>query len=327
MRFLEIIVLSVTAGIIVTACLILPEISLSTSSLAVLATTEWPVLAIDWLSGYGLAALLLIAGATPATPRLRTGRAGAMPGLDNGQGPALRRYLLGLGIAQVYSAIVALLGLGAWRLITAGIPPSVAAVAGSAGLRNGLGLILAGVLGGIAVSAAAVARRPNAAVPALSSDTAELRLLQLISESSTAQQRALAAALHEERAQVAAAVEASQRPVLEATKNLTTAVNRLGRGLRRALGEIRDAMPPQGEGWRGPGSGGTPSSTEGATAELWTAVSALSESVARLHDLTPPAAAGDRGIPASLAQLSSELDELLLEIDRDWGEDEPEPQP
>jgi hypothetical protein len=320
MRLLEIVVLSVAAGLIVTAFLVLPEILAAPSALTLLAMARWLELTIDWLSAYGLAALLLTAGALPPTGVPRLGRHGAISGSASGQSSALRRYLIGLAVVQFDTAVVALLALGSWRLIAEGAPLSGAAIIGSEGLRGGLGLILAAVLGGVAV-AAATERRRDQGVSA-SSETAELRLLRQIDQRLTAQP-SLAASEREERAQLMATIEASQRPVLEAAKNLTTAVNRLGRGLKRTLGEIRDAMPPQEQGWRGPGAAAPPS-TEGVTAELWAAVGALSESIAKLGDLAPPASAGQHNMPASLAQLSTELDALLHEIDRDWTEDEPQ---
>jgi hypothetical protein len=319
MRFSEIVVLSAAAGLIVIAFLVLPEIWAAPEALTLLVRARWLELTIDWLSAYGLAALLLTAGALPPTVPWRGGHR-AVSRSAGGQSPTLRRYLIGLAVVQFDTAAVALLALGSWRLVADGAPLSGAAIIASPGLRGGLGLILAAVLGGRAVAAAADRRRDQGV--STPSETAELRLLRQIEQRLTAQP-SVAASERGETAQLMATIEASQQPVLEAAKNLTTAVNRLGRGLKRTLGEIKDAMPPQGEGWRGPGAGAAPT-TEGVTAEIWAAVGALSESVAKLSDLAPSASAGQHNLPASLAQLSTELDTLLHEIDRDWAEDAPQ---
>jgi hypothetical protein len=316
MRFLGIVVLSVAAGLIATALLVLPEILAAPGDLTLLVMARWLELTIDWLWAYGLAALLLIAGALPPTAPRR-----AVSSSASGQRSTLWQYLIGLGIIQFDTAVVALLALGSWQLVTQGAPLSGTAIIGSAGLRDALGLILAAVLAGLAVAAATERQRDRGL--STSSETAELRLLRQIEQRLTADS-SFAASEREEREQLMITIEAGQRPVLEAAKNLTTSVNRLGRGLKRALGEIKDAMPPQGEGWRGAGTGAPPS-TEDMTAELWAAVGALSESAAILRDLAPPASAGQHNMPASLAQLSTELDTLLHEIDRDWAEDEDAP--
>lgn len=318
MRFFEIVVLSVAAGLIVTAFLVFPEISAAPGSLMPLVMARWPELAIDWASAYGLAAVLLVAGALPPiVPWWRRGHR-AVPISPSGRGSTLKRYMIGLGIVQFYTAVIGLLVLGSWRFVIEEAPLSGTSIIGSAGLRGGLGLVLAAVFAGLAVAGAAERRRDQGLGP--SSETAELRLLRQIDQRLIAQSSLAASERDERGEQLKVTIEAGQQQVLEAAKNLTTAVNRLGRGLKRALGEIKDAMPPQGEGWRGAGAGAP--STEGVTSELWAAVGVLSESVAKLSDLTP--ATSQRDMPASLAQLSSELDTLLHEIDRDWEEDVPQ---
>ncbi len=331
MRSWQIIVASAAAATIADALLFQPGGLPSRPELAALLLARWPAIAVAWLGLYGVSALVL----TTLAAFLEVGSLTPRRVWDDGA----RRYLVQLAVTQYFTSVVALLGLGLSDVPVETAPflflPSP--IGGSPALAACGAVVVVGLLGGLfltAVLATAESPELRPRAPGMRAG----RLLPEISEPPRASAAAPANAAADvvqlaeapapanataDVVQLAELIEREQRPVLEAVRDLATAVNRLRRDVRQGLIEIKVALQDRGSGRATESGSASPSAVEDAATELRAAVMAVDASVARLGDMASllsanesPAVAGrDALISAgSRSQLSTELQALLRDM-------------
>jgi hypothetical protein len=327
MRSWHIVAAGVIAGSIATGGLFAPEIIAFRTDLAGLFTARWQIFATVWLSAYGVTALVAATACFLATIgqtlRQITDTEGGESAARVTQAIVLPysagRYVVQLATTQYFTAVVALFGLGVWQSV-ASVPPAgltLRAIAATDPVRAGGLVLLIGLFGFFAVTGAAVWGKGK--IRRVVAGSAEQRLLREVVELLKARPAAPAEPAISDAAQLGALIEQGQRAVLEAITSLTTAVNQLSRGLRRTLGEIKDALREDG-GAASAGSVAHPLAIEGVTAELQAVVTSLTAAVASLGEMASlltarqtPAGVQPPAIPVS--QLSTELENLMREIE------------
>jgi hypothetical protein len=336
MRSWQIIVASATAATIAAGLLFQPGGFPSRPELAALFLAHWPAITVVWLGLYGVAALVLTMLAVFIDVRIVTPRRS----WDAEAG----RYFVQLAVTQYFTSALALLGLGLSRVPVETAPflflPSP--IGGSPALAVCGAVAVAGLLGGLFLTVALAA----AESPELRSRAPGVRAVRLLPEMSgpppaQAPAPANAAAdvtqLAEARApanatadvvQLAELIEREQRSVLEAVRDLATAVNRLRRDLRQGLVEIKVALQDRGSKQATELGSVSLSAAEDVATELRAAAAAVDASVARLGEMASllsanerPAVAGhDAPIsPGSRSQMSTELQALLRDMTRAGG--------
>ena len=240
MRSWQIIVASAAAATIADALLFQPGGFPSRPELAALLLAHWPAIAVVWLGLYGVTALVL----TTLAVFLEVGSLTPAGVWADGA----RRYFVQLAVTQYFTSVLALLALGLSHVPVETAPflflPSP--IGGSPALAACGAVVVVGLLGGLFLTAALV----TAESPELRSRAPGIRaarLLPEVSEPPRAQAPAPANAAADV-VQLAELIEREQRPVLEAVRDLATAVNRLRRDLRQGLGEIKVALQDRGIG-------------------------------------------------------------------------------
>jgi hypothetical protein len=313
MRSWQILVASAAVATIADALLFLPGGFPSRPELAALLLVHWPAIAVVWLGLYGVAALVLTMLAVflefgGLTPR-RVGDDWA------------RRFFVQLAVTQYFTSVLTLLGLGLSHVPIEMAPFLVlpSPLDGSPALTACGAVVVVGLLGGLFLTAALV----TVESPELRSRAPGIRAGRLLPEASEpprAQAPAPATAAADV-VQLAELIEPGQRSILEAVRDLATAVNRLRRDLRRGLDEIKVALQDRGSGQSTESGSVSPSAVEDAASELHAAVAAVDASVARLGEMAsllyeaPVVAGRDTPIsPSSRSQLSTELQELLRDM-------------
>ena len=340
MRSWQIIVASATAATIADALLFQPGGVPSRPELATLLLAHWPAITVVWLGLYGVAALVLTTLAVFLDLRIVTPR--------RGWDAEAERYIVQLSVTQYFTSVLALLGLGLSHVPVETAPflllPSP--IGGSPALAVCGAVAAAGLLGGLFLTAALTAAESpewQSRAPGIRA----ARLLPEISEPPPAQAPAPTNAaadvvpLAEARApanatadvvQLAELIEREQRSVLEAVRDLATAVNRLRRDLRQGLAEIKVGLQDRGSEQATESGSASLSAAEDAASELRAAAAAVDASVARLGEMASlllanetPAVAG-RETPkssASRSQLSAELQALLRDLTPAAGRGDP----
>jgi hypothetical protein len=328
MRSWQIIVASATAATIADALLLQPGGFPSRPELAALFLAHWPAITVVWLGLYGVAALVLTTLAVFFDVRIVTPRRS----WDAEAG----RYFVQLAVTQYFTSVLALLGLGLSHVPveTASFLFLPSPIGGSPALAVCGAVVVAGLLGGLFLTAALAA----AESPELRSRAPGVRAAHLLPEISgppPAQAPAPGNAAAE-AGQLAELIEREQRPVLEAVRDLVIAINRLRRDLRQGLVEIRVALQDRGSGQSTESGSASPSAAEDAAAEgaatrLRAAAAALDASVARLAEMAAVLSATEKAAvvgfegpmsPASRAQASTELQTLLREMTPAAGRDD-----
>jgi hypothetical protein len=331
MRSWQIIVASAAAATIADALLFQPGGFPSRPELAALFLAHWPAIAVVWLGLYGVTALVL----TTLAAFLEFGSVTPRRGWDDGA----RRYLVQLAVTQYFTSVLALLGLGLLHVPVETAPflflPGP--IGGSPALAACGAVVVVGLLGGLFLTAALI----TAESPELRSRASGIRagrLLPEVSEPPRAQAPAPANAAADavqfaeapapanaaaDTVQFAELIEREQRPILEAVRDLATAVNRLRRDLRQGLGEIKVALQDRGSGPSTEAGSASPSAVEDAATQLHAAAAAVDASVVRLGEMasllsaneTPGVAGRDAPkSPGSRSQMSTELQALLREM-------------
>jgi hypothetical protein len=315
MRSWQIIVASATAATIADALLLQPGGFPSRPELAALFLAHWPAITVVWLGLYGVAALVL----TTLAAFLEVGTltpAGVWAG-------GARRYFVQLAVTQYFTSILALLAFGLSRVPVETAPFLVlpSPIGGSPALAACAVVVVVGLFGTLFLTAALVTaerRELQSRAPGIRA----ARLLPEVTEPPRAQVPAAANAAADV-VQLAELIAREQRPVLEAVRDLATAVNRLRRDLRHGLGEIKVALQDRGSGHSTEPGFASPSAVADAATELRAAVAAVDASVARLGEMasllsvneTPSDAGRDAPIsPGARSELSTELQALLREL-------------
>lgn len=345
MKVWQIIAAGVVAAAAIDAVALLPDVPPTRAELLAFFVTSWPAAAVAWLSCYGvavagLATVVFIVETARARRRVAAADIGddrqflatyALP--PDARPPRealrpdravryvrrrwLRRYLYRLAATQYFTAVLALLVLGVPVKATwlAALPPGLgqAPALAACGILAGVGVL------GILLAAVAGVLPLGRLVARLTRESRELRLL-----------REIAAAMRErpmgtapEGPQLTDLIEQSQRPVLEAVKELATSINRLGRGLRQTLHEIAERLPADVPA-QGASTAMSRGEIEAASIELRALLSSFGGWVTKLTGwaetlaandgtTTPPLYPAVRSEP--LLRLSAELQELLLEMD------------
>jgi hypothetical protein len=120
-----------------------------------------------------------------------------------------------------------------------------------------------------------------------------------------------------------ALIEAGQRAVLDALKELATSMNGMGHAVRLSLDEIKGALQDRGPDRTAETEAPSATVGEGAVGGLHAAVLALNDSINRLEEIssllslehTPTATRAATPLPGgSTASLSTELQDLLREL-------------
>jgi hypothetical protein len=224
------------------------------------------------------------------------------------------RYFGHLFVTQYFLSVLILLVLGIAR-----VPVDVAwwpvlpeLAATSPALCGGAAVLLVGFLGWL-LSAVAVALRADAARRP-PEGTVELQQLR---EAIQHLQAATATARTPDTAGVREAIEHGQRLVLEAVKDLATAVNRVSQSLRQQLDETRALREMLSS--RQPNEQAGSAAIEHATTRLEGAAAAVTEAVARLEETVPFArerASNALEYPpaGSRTRLSAELQALVTQL-------------
>ncbi|MGC2416026.1 MAG: hypothetical protein WA459_25445 [Stellaceae bacterium] len=324
MRSWQIIFASAVAAIIADALLFVPRALPWRPETAALLLAHWPAIAVVWLGAYGAAALVLTT--LVVFLEIRGGAAPARSGRD-----WARRYVAGLAVAQYFTTNLSLFGLGALRVPIETAPflflPSP--IGGSLALAVCGAVIVVGLLGGLFLAAALVTTQS----PELRSDAPGIRaarLLPKVGEPPPAQAPAPPNAVAD-AAPLAELIAREQRPVLEAIRDMATAVNRLRRDLRHGLDEIKVALEDRRSGESTEAGFASPSAVEHAATELRAAVAAIDTSVAKLGEITSLMSANETLVvagrdpplpPASRSELSTELHALLRDMTPAAGKDD-----
>lgn len=325
MRSWQIILASAVAAIIADALLFLPGALPWRPETATLLLAHWPTIATVWLGVYGAAALVLTT--LVVFLEIRGGAAPVRFGRDRAQ-----RYVVRLAAAQYFTSNLCLFGLGLSRvpIETAPFRFLPTPISGSPALAVCGAVVVGGLLGELFLAAVLVrTERPKPESPAPGIRAA--RLLPKVSEPPPAQAPAAPNAAAE-AAPLAELIEREQRPVLEAIRDLATAVNRLRRDLRHGLGEIKVALEDQRSGQSSEAGSASPDAVDHAATALRAVVAAVDTSVARLGEITSLMSANETSVvagrdpplsPASRSELSSELHALLRDMTPATGKDDP----
>ena len=325
MRSWQIILASAVAAIIADALLFLNGVLPWRPETARFLLAHWPTIAVVWLGVYGAAALVLTT--LVVFLEIRGGAAPVRFGRDR-----TRRYVVRLAMAQYFTSNLALFGLGLSRVPIETAPflflPNP--IGGSLAFAVCGAVVVGGLLGDLFLAAVLVkTERPELRSPA--PGIRATRLLPRVSEAPPAQAPAPPNAAAD-AVPLAELIEREQRPVLEAIRDLATAVNRLRRDLRQGFGEIKVALEDRRSGPSTEAGSASPDAAEHAATALRAAVAAVDTSVARLGEImslmsaneTPVAAGRDPPqSPASRSELSSELHALLRDMTPAAGKDDP----
>jgi hypothetical protein len=307
MRAWQIIVVSAVVASIAAAGLFLPGAARLPDGAASLLRTYWPGAAIVWLAVYSVMALVL---STAAAVRDLGGAEAGPAGMD-----WARRYLWRLGVAQYFSAILALVALGLLPVTVATEPlfPIPAAIGPSPALTACAAAILVGVLGWLIVTIVATFRAPPVlASSPIGPDTQLLREIIGLLRARPAEPVPASAEITEQLRQ-------RDHSTLEAIKELAGAMSRI----RNGIFEVQQVLQQRASEQVGQSGSTVPADAE-AVGELRALTASLTSVVARLEDI----AAGLAAIPAiglsspargnlppgSRSQLSTELQELLRDM-------------
>jgi len=234
----------------------------------------------------------------------------------------LRRYLVQLSVAQYFTAIVGMFGIGLTRVPVGLLPiqPIPSFIANSPTLGGGAVLVLA-LLPGILLLGVGAGYLARLAIR-LAIARPELRILREIVGILRAREVGLRAPNKVDA--LNALIEPGQRAVLDALKELATSVNRMGQDVRLSLEEIKGALQDRGPNRTAETEAPSGTVGDGAAGSPHAAVLALNDSINRLEEIssllslkkTPTAMRAATPLPdGSTASLSTELQDLLRELE------------
>lgn len=304
MRSWQIIIGGIGAASVGAGLVLLPGVLPWHPGAARLLFAYWPAILVVWLGLYGIAALAL--NATTAFLEINRGADGP------DEYAWATRYFARLAVAQYFTAIIALLALGLSHL-QIDVPAIFflpASVTGAPALAAAGVVALVGLLGWLCLATAALFHRPATSLPVVESP--ELRLLREIRELLRSQRRNPVS----DPVALVQLMEQGQVSILEAIKDLATAVNRA----RRGLGEIRAVIQDRGSERAADGGASLSGEFETTVAELRAAVTALEVLVTRLGQTpapeTPlvPSRDSSSSLAGSQSHLSTQLRALLQEM-------------